>query len=184
MTYLCYKVKFKGQDLGHYPLIIAKMFPVRAKCFHFLLLRHIYVILLQKYTTTPSSECNPLKEILTYVMSITQCQPSVQPCITALDNWRSPEETSSCTYWQSSWLFLFKLLVCLHWSASCCLSVMCWSHGMCLVLTCQILDNHLTRLPSNCKASTKHLSTAWHLLVHWLSDTLYCLASDCQVFGK
>ena len=48
MTYFYYKVKVKGQDLGHYP---AKTFPVCAKCFHFLLLRHIYVILLQKYTT-------------------------------------------------------------------------------------------------------------------------------------
>ena len=57
----------------------------------------------------------PMKAILTYVMSIKQCQPrkdpSVQPCITALDNWWSLEEiynTSSCKYWQSSCLFLFN----------------------------------------------------------------------------
>ncbi len=50
-----------------------------------------------------------------YVMSIIQCQPRedplVQPCITALDNLGSLEEiykTSSCKYWQSSCLFLFK----------------------------------------------------------------------------
>ncbi len=48
------------------------------------------------------------------------CQPNkdplLQPCITALDNWWSLEEiynTSSCPYWQSSCLFLFKL--CFHW---------------------------------------------------------------------
>ncbi len=56
-------------------------------------------------------------------MSITQCQPRkdalVQPCITALDNWWSLVEiynTSSCTYGQSSSLFVFKLHF--HWRCS------------------------------------------------------------------
>ena len=61
-----------------------------------------------------------MKVIETYVMSITQCKPrrdqGSQPCIAALHNWWNHKEiyrTSSCTYWQSFCLFLFKL--CFHW---------------------------------------------------------------------
>ena len=68
---------------------------------------------------------------------MTQCQPRrdewVQPCFTPLHNWWRHEKiykTSSCTYWQSFSLFLFKL--CFQWCISTTLSVwiplltQCW----------------------------------------------------------
>ncbi len=79
----------------------------------------VYGAALTKARLTKSFFLNihdPMKAIKTYVMSITQYQPRRdqwgQPCITALHNWWSHEQiynSSSCTFWQSSRLFLFKL---------------------------------------------------------------------------